>query len=233
MRLDVTPDAVAAAEALLSVDERARAGRFAMDRDRRRYTVARACLRHLLSVRTGLPAKSIEFGYSEYGKPRMATHFGVPNVRFNVSHCDGVAVYAFTHGLEVGIDIERVRTFDHQNELALRFLTPGENEALRALDLDQRSAAFFTCWTRKEALVKAMGAGLSIPLDAFEVSLDEPPAIVKIAAEYGDPSHWTMSGFVPAQGFVGALVVEAQTTMPEPSLTSPPGARAVQSEGRP
>ena len=104
-RLDVGSEALSASAALLSPAERQRASRFAFDRDRRRFMVARAQLRELLAVRLGVPPESIELAYGERGKPVLGRHFAESDLHFNVSHSEDVAVYAFSLGREIGIDV--------------------------------------------------------------------------------------------------------------------------------
>jgi len=178
---------------LLSADERERAGRFAFERDRRRYIVARARLRQLLGERLGAAPESLRFVYQAHGKPALARCLGQRDLRFNVSHCGEVAAYAFTEGREVGVDIEEVRELPDADELALRFFAPDERAAYLCLPLRERLRGFFNCWTRKEAFVKALGAGLSQPLDAYDVSRA--------------PGGYSLSSFEPAPGLIGAVAV--------------------------
>ena len=169
--LNVGHEAVRASGALLSSAERQRASRFAFALDRRRFTVARAWLRRLLSARLGIRPESIELVYGAHGKPALARRCAASDLRFNVSHADDVAVYAFSSGREIGIDIESIRVIGDAEDIAARFFSRRENEAYRALDPGDRSLGFYNCWTRKEAFVKALGDGLDYPLDRFDVSL--------------------------------------------------------------
>ena len=206
--LDVNPEVSRAALTLLSAAERQRAARFAFARERRRFTLARSRLRQLLAERLGLAPEEIEFAYGAHGKPALAPRHA--DLHFNVSHCEDVAVYAFARGREVGIDVEAVRPLPDADELAARFFSRVENEAYRALDARERPLGFFQCWTRKEAFIKALGEGLSHPLDRFAVSLapGEPARILSVADAPGKDCGWRMSSFSPAPGFVAALVAE-------------------------
>jgi 4'-phosphopantetheinyl transferase len=179
----------------LSADERGRAGRFAFERDRRRYIVARAWLRQLLGERLGVAPESLRFVYQPHGKPALARCRGRRDLRFNVSHCGEVAAYAFVESREVGVDLEQVRELPDADDIAKRFFSPGERAAYLCLPQRERPRGFFHCWTRKEALVKALGAGLSHPLEAFDVS----------ASRRG----WTLSSFDPGPGLVGAVAVQS------------------------
>ena len=209
-RLDVGHEAVLASARLLSDTERQRASRFAFDRDRRRFTVARAWLRRLLSARLGVRPETVELVYGANGKPALARRFADSDLRFNVSHSAELAVYVFAAGREVGIDVEEVRILQDADDIASRFFSRRENEAYLALDPRDKPLGFFNCWTRKEAFVKALGDGLSYPLDRFDVSLapGEPPRILRVASTPGDHCGWRAESFSPASGFVAAVVTE-------------------------
>lgn len=209
--LEAEPDAVRASATLLSQAERTRASRFAFHRDRRRYTVARARLRRLLAARLQVRPEAIEFVYGRHGKPALARGFAGSGLRFNVSHCDDFAVYAFSSGREVGIDIEAVRVIPDADAIATRMFSRAESEAYFALEARDRPLGFISCWTRKEAFVKALGDGLCHPLDRFDVSLapDESARIVRVERTPGERCGWVLHSFVPAPGLIGAVVVQA------------------------
>lgn len=209
-RLDVGPEAVRASAALLSDAERLRARRFAFDRDRRRFTVARAWLRRLLSARLGVRPQTVELVYGANGKPALARRFADSDLRFNVSHSDDVAVYAFAPRREIGVDVEAIRVIRDADDIAARFFSRRENEAYLALDPRDRPQGFFNCWTRKEAFIKALGDGLYHPLDRFDVSLTpgEPAKILRVESTPGNHCGWCMESFSPAPGFVAAIVTE-------------------------
>ncbi len=217
-RLDVEPEAVRAAAALLSGAERHRASRFVFERDRRRFTVARAGLRCLLSARLGVRPESVGLVYGPHGKPALASHHAASNLRFNVSHSDDVAAYAFSSGCAIGVDIESVRALGDAEDIAAHFFSKRENVAYLALDPHDRPQGFFNCWTRKEAFVKALGAGLDFPLDRFDVSLapGEPARILGVGSTPGDSCGWTLDSFVPGPGLIGAVVVHELVPMPRP-----------------
>ena len=208
--LDVGRESVRALTALLSEAERQRASRFLFDRDRRRFTVARARLRQLLAARLGVEPESVELTYGTHGKPALARRSTDPNLRFNASHSEDVAVYAFAAGREVGIDVEVVRVITDADDIAARSFSRRENEAYLALDPRDRPLGFFNCWTRKEAFIKALGEGLSHPLDRFDVSLTpgEPARIVRVDSTPGEHCGWTLHSFSLGPGLVGAVVVQ-------------------------
>jgi 4'-phosphopantetheinyl transferase len=218
--LQVEPEFVRASAALLSDAERRRASRFAFDRERRRFTVARARLRQLLAERLGVRPEAIELTQGVHGKPALARRCGYPDLRFNVSHCEDVAVYAFASGREVGIDVEAVRALCDADEIAARFFSRRENEAYLGLDPSDRPLGFFNCWTRKEAFIKALGEGLSHPLDRFDVSLapSEEAEILRVDDRPGDECGWCLQSFFPAPGFVASVVVERAASRRSVSL---------------
>lgn len=211
-RLDVDADALAAAAASLSGDEQWRADRFLHDRDRRRFTVARAVLRKLLAERLGIPPAWVAFQYGAQRKPALAPDHGRPALRFNLSHAGELAVFAFAHGHEVGVDVERADRAVDAERLAAGFFSAQEVAAMRALAPDQRRLGFLNGWTRKEAFVKALGSGLRYPLDSFDVSLapEEPARILRLNPSHGDPANWHMESFSPASEFVASLVVDTR-----------------------
>ena len=130
-RLGVAPDVVVACSAVLSESERQRALRFKVDRDRRRFIVARARLRQLLAAKLGVDPREIELSNGANGKPHLAGRFAASTLRFNVSHSDDIAVFAFCDGAEVGVDIEAVRPMNDVDEIAARVFSPAETEPRR------------------------------------------------------------------------------------------------------
>jgi 4'-phosphopantetheinyl transferase len=207
-RLDMGLEALRALAPLLSDVERQRASRFAFDRDRRRFTVARARLRQLLSARLDVRPEAVELTCGAHGKPSLAGRFADSDLRFNVSHSDDVAVYALSRGREIGIDVEAVRAVPDADDIAARFFSRRENEAYRTLDPCDRPLGFFNCWTRKEAFIKALGDGLYHPLDRFDVSLSpgEPARILRVEDTPGNACGWALDSFSPGPGLIGAVV---------------------------
>ena len=193
----------------LSADERERARRFRFDRDRRRFTTARGLLRRLLGRYLGRDPAGLRFAYGPRGKPSLGEGHGL---RFNVSHSGGLALLAFAWDRELGVDVEEEREVREAADIARRYFSPREEEELRRLREDQRQAAFFRCWTRKEAFIKATGDGLSRPLDAFDVTLrpGEPARLLRVAGEPEAESRFWLEDLRPAPGFAGALAVEGR-----------------------
>lgn len=193
---------------LLSADERERALRFVFERDRHWFVAARGFLRDLLSAYTGVTPASLRFTYGERGKPALDPDHG-SRVEFNVSHSGGLAVFAITSDSAVGVDVEEVRALDDADCLARQCFAPGEQQELARLMPASRLQAFFNCWTRKEAYIKALGEGLSCPLESFEVTLapGDRAGLRSIDGAEIQAARWWMHAFVPAPGFVGAVVV--------------------------
>ena len=221
-RLDAGAAEIRAGSKLLCASERERAARFALDRDRNRYIAARSRLRRLLGERLGERPQAIELVYGKRGKPALAPRLAATGLRFNVTHCDDVALYAFTHEREVGVDVEAVRPLADADDVAARFFSPQENRAYRSLPAADRVQGFFNCWTRKEAFVKALGGGLHIALDRFDVSLSphEPPRLLRVGCKPGDRCGWLLIGLQPAPGMTGAVVVRSDPRAgPNPART--------------
>ena len=209
--LDALPDVRASLWQLLSRDERQRAKRFRYVEHRQRYIVARASLRQLLAERLGIAPWAVELVETSYGKPRLAPVQGSAGLEFNLSHSEARAVYVFTRGRAVGVDVELIRQIPDADDLAECFFSPREIAALRSLPLDRRSLAFLTCWTRKEAFIKALGLGLSCPLDAFDVTIDPDTAarITRIEAHIGRVADWRLQAFTPYPSYIAAIAYRA------------------------
>jgi 4'-phosphopantetheinyl transferase len=208
--LDLPPDRVAALGASLAPDERDRAARFHFERDRRRYTVGRGVLRALLGEYLGVAPARLTFAYGAQGKPALATDGD--GIRFNVSHTGATALYAVTRDREIGVDVEGLRPDFATDEIAERFFSMAERQALRALSPAERCRAFFSCWTRKEAYIKARGEGLSLPLDGFDVSLSpgEPAALLATRPVAEEAGRWTLENLDAGPGAAAALAVEGR-----------------------
>ncbi len=191
---------------LLSPDELERARRFRFDRDRHRFSVARGMLRSLLgNVLKRNPAK-IEFSYAKRGKPFLAGEF----IHFNVSHSHGIGVFAIARDREVGIDVEKIDPRLLEDGIAERFFSTPEVAMLRSLPQQLQTQAFFNCWTRKEAYIKACGEGLSLELDQFSVSLipGEPAKLMHVKNDPTQAQRWSLVDLSVPPGFVGALCTE-------------------------
>ncbi|MBI4531872.1 MAG: 4'-phosphopantetheinyl transferase superfamily protein [Candidatus Latescibacteria bacterium] len=197
-------------ERILSADERLRVERFAFRQDRDRFIVGRGLLRVLIGRYLRRTPQELCFDYGQYGKPTVVVEDGSVDLRFNVSHSQGVVLYAVACHREVGVDVERVRAEFAVEPIAERYFSTREVEALQALPVAVREEAFFTCWTRKEAYVKATGKGFSLPLDQFEVSLvpGGPAVLLRTDWDPQEVSRWALQALSPGQGYVAALAVE-------------------------
>jgi 4'-phosphopantetheinyl transferase len=215
-RAELNPDAPALRElwGTLSADERARAGRFHFQRDRDHFVAARGRLRDILSRYLGTPPDGLRFSYDGYGKPSLVGAVGGGPLRFNVSHSQGVALYAVTKGREVGVDVEFVREDFAGLEIAEHFFSRREVEALRAVAPGERASAFFDCWTRKEAYIKARGEGLSHPLHLFTVSLapGRPAALLCTEDDPQEAARWSLVALFPGAGYRAALAVRGEVS---------------------
>jgi 4'-phosphopantetheinyl transferase len=194
---------------LLAEDEIARADRFHFAKDRSHFVVARGWLRMLLGKYLDVPAGELRFVYGEKGKPSLnASQTGAMN--FNLAHSHGQAIFAFSHGCEIGVDLEFIREDVECEKIAERFFSAHEIDELKSVSLELRRQAFFNCWTRKEAYIKARGEGLSMPLNQFDVSLTpgEAAALLRNDKEPDEATRWTMQSVSVPDGYVAALVVE-------------------------
>ena len=194
----------------LVAEERVRAMRFYFPRDREDFIVARGVLRALLGGYLKRHPSELCFSYSSYGKPALTTESGGATLCFNLSHSHGLALYAIAHRRRLGIDVEWIRPDLADEQIAKYFFSPREIAALCALPHELQTEAFFLCWTRKEAYIKARGEGLSFPPDQFEVSLipGEPATLLCTQGDPHEAARWSLQELVPGPGYVAALAVE-------------------------
>ncbi|MBI2501990.1 MAG: 4'-phosphopantetheinyl transferase superfamily protein [Candidatus Latescibacteria bacterium] len=190
---------------LLCADERERADRLVLPRSRAAFVGARGLLRSILGLYLDRPPQELRFCYSPQGKPALADQA----LCFNLSHSQGLALCAFSRARPVGIDVERLRPQVAGEQIARRFFSPREVEALQQVDPTRRTEAFFACWTRKEAYLKARGQGLSLGLHRFAVSLGEPAALLHSDQGEGECRRWRLCALRPQPGYVGALCAPA------------------------
>jgi 4'-phosphopantetheinyl transferase len=199
-------NAGAAAERLkhvLDEFETGRARQFSFDYLRDSFVALRGALRCLLRHYLATDLSGVRIGYGPEGKPVLLS---AGDIEFNVSRSEDLAAIAITARCQVGIDIEHVHELPELEQLARRFFCPEEYEEIISVPPIERSAAFFRCWTRKEAYVKAIGAGLSIPLDGFAVSASESPAhIVHSGHKAGASESWRVRDLDLAPSYSAAL----------------------------
>jgi len=198
--------------AALSPDEQARARRFRFERDSQHYIAGRGILRRILAAYLDQQPSELQFTYSPSGKPSLAAGSDPNGLCFNLAHSHTLAVYALTRNREIGVDVERLRADFPCEQIAERFFSPQEVSKLRGMPDPVKHEAFFNCWTRKEAYIKAKGEGLSIDLDRFEVSLapEEQAALLNVVDDPQESARWTIEKLSPGPGYVGAVAVKGR-----------------------
>lgn len=192
---------------LLSPDENDRRMRFHFEHDRDDFGFARGMLRTVLAAYLQSDPHQLRFGYSEHGKPFLTKP--ETGLRFNLSHTQGAVLLGVCRGREMGVDIERVREDFNPREIATRFFSPAERQALGSLPEAEQRQAFFRCWTRKEAFLKARGHGLSYPLELFDVSIGAGETEVKLVTrpDEGEAQQWQILSVPAAGGYAAAVAV--------------------------
>ena len=197
---------------VLSLEEYSRAEKFKFEKDRASYIVAHAALRHILAGYLELDPSRLEFRQGPFGKPELVLTWHREALHFNLSHSHEAALVAVTLGRQTGVDIEHIKREFQWEEVAVRFFAPGEVARLRALPQEQQRRAFFTCWTRKEAYIKAKGGGLSIPLQDFEVSLcpGEPASLVSCTNDPEETARWSLAEIDAGPDYAAATAVEGK-----------------------
>ena len=197
---------------LLSSDEINLADRFHFKEDGRRFTIARGALRQILSRYLKIQPDKVLFSYAGSSKPELADCINQLNVRFNLAHSRNLALIAVAQNSRVGIDVEFVDRERDTEEIAERFFSTNEVKALRALDPAKKQEAFFDCWTRKEAYLKALGDGLSTSLSSFEVEYSPgvPAALNRADDRLDEVARWSMYEIAVGQRYRAAVVVEGK-----------------------
>lgn len=177
-------------ESSLSSDEAQRAVRFHFPADRDRFIIAHACLRNILARYLNCQPSQLNFVVNDYGKPALQGY----NLEFNLSHSGDFALVAVTWERKIGVDVERIRAEMEFERIAHRFFSPNEVSELMALPPEQCQSAFFNCWSRKEAYIKAQGLGLSLSLQSFDVSLTpgEPANLRATSLDPNEAARWTL-----------------------------------------
>ena len=204
--LDSPPDELDELAQTLSSIEQQRADRFHFARDRRRYIIGRGLLRIILGNYLNRQPASLRFQYSEHNKPWLVDG---GKLRFNLAHSHELALYAFTLGRDVGIDLEYIKPVVDCEGIARHFFSEQERATLQALPSDRQDEAFFVCWTRKEAYVKAIGDGLTFPLDTFDVSLTpgHPAELLEVRGNQQEAARWQLRNLQPDPEYAASIVV--------------------------
>jgi 4'-phosphopantetheinyl transferase len=204
-RLEASESNFAQAFSWLSPDEVERADRFRFEKHRSAFVLGRAVLRGLVASYSRIAPEEASFTYGPKGKPALA---GIDcALRFNVSNSGDLAAYAFTLDCEIGVDVEHRRRLLEIEGIARRFFAADEVAELMGLPEAARPEGFFNCWTRKEAYIKAVGDGLSVPLDSFQVTLQPgvPAHMVALDGSAAAAELWTLHAFTPAPDYAGAI----------------------------
>lgn len=198
---------------ILTEKERTRAASLFFERDRNRFILCRGVLRTVLGSYLNTEPDRLEFSYGSYGKPYLAGAFSEESVQFSLAHSHELALYVFTRGRKVGIDLERIRNIPDVDQVAARFLSRRENAMFRTLPRGQRLKAFFGFWTRKEAYGKAIGIGLAQPLDGFSMSMmpEEPDRSFNMEENAREACCWSIMSFTPAPEYTAALAAEGHS----------------------
>jgi len=195
---------------ILSPDEDDRASRFHFDEDRKRFARCRVALRIILGHYLDMHPAEIRFRYEKDGKPEIANAQDSRGLRFNIANSCGLALIAVSSGRALGVDVEKVRPKLDCVEIALRVFSDREVRAFLSLPENKRQRAFFACWTRKEALLKATGKGLAYSLADFSVSVDPdgPAEVCELKENLGGAGRWFLTDLHPGEGYIGALALE-------------------------
>jgi len=206
------PNVLAELKKSLSEDELQKAARFRFVKDLNRFITSCGMLRKFVGKYLGRDPRSVSFCFSENGKPELA---GMDDaLRFNVAHSGNLIVWGFARNRRLGIDVELIRVDFGVSEIAERFFSAAEQTALRTLPKAQQHEAFFRCWARKEAYVKATGDGLSLPLDQFDVTLapGQPSCLLGTRPDRDEAARWAMESLDLGPGYAAALVLERQNS---------------------
>lgn len=207
--LDIQEDRAQSLQSVLSEDEKVRADRFYFQESRTHFIAARGTLRMILGRYIKTKPEQLRFTYNAQGKPGLAEEIRTGTC-FNISHSHGTALLAFTRNRKIGVDLECIRSNTSSESIAPRFFTSREAEGLNSLPANLRKDAFFTCWTRKEAYLKARGEGFSFGLNKFEVTVTPggPASLLWVENAPEGPDRWTLKDLDAGPKFAAALAVE-------------------------
>jgi 4'-phosphopantetheinyl transferase len=208
--IDSTASVSDVSSSILSVDERARTDSFLLQTDKLHFAATRVMLRRILSLYLGVLPEKITFHYGSHGKPCLSSDDHPEDLRFNVSHTQGLSLIAVSRKRDIGIDVERNREETPYEVIARGFLSKNELKIFHKLTPVNRMSAFFTAWTQKEALVKALGKGLSISLDRIELLFDSPAfqTTINLDGQRIDSKTWWLTTLHPAANYSACLAIQ-------------------------
>ncbi len=194
----------------LAAEEQTRAAQFHFPKDRMHFIAAHGLLRAILARYLSRESHTLQFCYGQYGKPSLDREFGSDALSFSMIHSHGMALYAITRSWDIGIDLEHIDTNVACDQIAGRFFSAYEENMLREVPKQIQHEAFFPCWARKEAYLKARGTGLSIAFSQFDVSVtpEAPAALLSTREDHQDIACWSLYDLSPGSGYVAALAVE-------------------------
>lgn len=194
---------------LLTTNERERAAKYHFQTDRMRFIIARGAVREILSRYLDIEPNLICFSYNRYGKPVLDEEINNCRLHFNVSRSQDFALCAVIGEREIGVDIEFINQENANLDVADRFFSQSEAINLNAFPENEQTAAFFRCWTRKEAYIKAVGKGFSYPIQDFSVSVGaERSTILEITHRTQKTRRWSLTTFLPHPEYVATIAVE-------------------------
>lgn len=207
-RIDIFSNKLASLAKTLSPAEIQRAKQFKFEDDQARYIFVRGLLRELVGIRISISPHKIHFLYGEFGKPFLNSNLMNSSIYFNLSHSKNYTAFVFSKSCEVGIDIEAISEKNDRDAIAKQIFSQNEFSMYDALPETSKNQGFLNCWTRKEAFVKAVGAGLNYALNSFDVSLvpEEPARIIAIRNPVHSQRSWFMESFTPATDHIGCIV---------------------------
>jgi 4'-phosphopantetheinyl transferase len=199
----------------LSHEELEKANRFYFPKDRNGFIVSHAFLRDVISRYIQVDPWNLEFRVNPHGKPALAAAFQEFDIQFNLSHSNEYALVAVMRGQAVGVDVELIRPEFGGADIARRFFSPSEVHALLSISPENQGDAFFRCWTRKEAFIKAIGRGLALPLDEFDVSVlpEEPAGLLSTRFDPQEAARWSMFQVDPAPGYSGSVAAKGKSVV--------------------
>ena len=206
LSLDLSTDSVKSVESTLSANEKERAARFHFEVDKNRFVIAHGVLRKILGHYLHRNPAELTFSVNQYGKPALDNS----SLEFNLSHSGDFALIAVTQGRKIGVDVEHIRQGISSHVIAQQYFSKAEVAELQSLPIEKRVNGFFTCWTRKEAYIKAQGLGLALPLESFDVSLTPgQPAILRATRpDEKEAAHWALRSLDVDPNYAGAVAVE-------------------------